>query len=134
VTAFKIPPDKTEADSTIRALIDEGFEKDKSRLRQRLPISMPRAEANMCSPEAESTHLWHPKKRPSDMEESTLSLKDLLEDSKLKDYIVNSFLPLAPNATPADAKDLKTKIRKCLGYPGYQDGSKNGIVVGWSRM
>jgi len=72
-----------------------------------------------------------PKKGPPDVDESTLSLKDLLEDAKLKDYIGNSFLPLAPNATPADAKDLKTKIRKCLGYPGYQDGSKNGIVVGW---
>ena len=41
------------------------------------------------------------------MDESRLSLKDLLEDAKLKDYIVNSFLPLAPNATLADAKDLQ---------------------------
>src|SRR6266496_6643887 len=38
VTTFKIPPDKTEADITIRELIDEGFEKDKSHPRQRLPI------------------------------------------------------------------------------------------------
>ena len=29
VTTFKIPPDKTEANITIRKLIDEGFEKDK---------------------------------------------------------------------------------------------------------
>ena len=43
-------------------------------------------------------------------DESTLSLKDLLEDPKLKDYIVNSFLPLAPDATLADAKDLLDKI------------------------
>jgi hypothetical protein len=28
VTTFKIPPDKTEADITIRELIDEGFEKE----------------------------------------------------------------------------------------------------------
>ena len=72
-----------------------------------------------------------PKKRPPDVDESRLSLKDLLEDAKLKDYIVNSFLPLAPNATSADAKDLQNKNSQCLGYPGYQDGSKNGIVVGW---
>ena len=51
-----------------------------------------------------------PKKRPPDVDESTLSLKDLLEDPKLKDYIVNSFLPLAPDATLADAKDLLDKI------------------------
>src|SRR6266513_4918660 len=38
VTTFKIPPDKTEADITIRELIDEGFEKDKSHPRQRLPV------------------------------------------------------------------------------------------------
>ena len=52
-----------------------------------------------------------PKKRPPDVDESRLSLKDLLEDAKLKDYIVNSFLPLAPNATLADAKDLLDKNR-----------------------
>src|SRR5215510_4879430 len=38
VTAFKIPSDKTEADITLRELIDDGFEKDKARPRQRLPI------------------------------------------------------------------------------------------------
>ena len=38
VTTFKIPSDKTEADITMRELIDEGFEKDKSHPRQRLPI------------------------------------------------------------------------------------------------
>ena len=57
------------------------------------------------------------------MDESRLSLKDLLEDAKLKDYIVNSFLPLAPNATLADAKDLLDKNSQCLGYPCYEDGS-----------
>src|SRR6266496_5414207 len=38
VTTFKIPADKTETDITIKQLIDEGFEKDKSLLRNRLPI------------------------------------------------------------------------------------------------
>src|SRR5215475_13104411 len=38
VTTFNIPPDKTEADIKIKKLIDEGFEKDKSHPRQRLPI------------------------------------------------------------------------------------------------
>ena len=61
VTTFKIPPDKTEADITIRELIDEGFEKDKSHPRQRLPVWMPRAEANMCSTEAQSTRLSLPR-------------------------------------------------------------------------
>jgi len=72
-----------------------------------------------------------PKKRPPGVDESRLSLKDLLEDAKLKDYIVNNLLPLAPNATLADAKDLLDKNSQCPGCPGYQDGSKNAIVVGW---
>jgi len=55
-----------------------------------------------------------PKKRPPDVDESTLSLKDLLEDSKLKDYILKSFLPLAPDATLADAKDLLDNNSQCL--------------------
>jgi hypothetical protein len=38
VTTFKIPPDKTEADITIRELIDEAFERDKSHPRQHLPL------------------------------------------------------------------------------------------------
>src|SRR5262249_27060804 len=38
VTTFKIPQDQTEANITIRKLIDEGFEKDKSHPRQRLPM------------------------------------------------------------------------------------------------
>src|SRR6266536_5559879 len=38
VTVFKLPADKTEADITIKQLIDEGFEKDKSRPRNRLVI------------------------------------------------------------------------------------------------
>ena len=62
-----------------------------------------------------------PKKRPPDVDESTLSLKDLLEDPKLKDYILNSFLPLAPDATLADAKDLLDKNPQCLDILVTQD-------------
>ncbi len=45
VTTFKIPTNKTEADNKIR---------DSACL-----FWMPKAEANMCSTEAQSTHLWH---------------------------------------------------------------------------
>ena len=68
---------------------------------------------------------------PPDVDESTLSLKDLLEDSKLKDYILNSFLPIAPDSTLADAKDLLDKNPQCLDILVTQDGTKNGTVVGW---
>jgi hypothetical protein len=72
-----------------------------------------------------------PKKRPPDVDESTLSLKDLLEDSKLKDYILKSFLPLAPDATLADAKDLLDNNPQCLDILVTQDGTMKGIVTGW---
>jgi predicted transcriptional regulator len=65
------------------------------------------------------------------VDESTLSLKDLLENAKVKEYIVNSFLPLDPDATLADAKDLLDKNPQCLDILVTQDGSKNGIVTGW---
>ena len=55
----------------------------------------------------------------------------LLEDPKLKEYIVNSFLPLSPDATLADAKDLLDKNPQCLDILVTQDGTKNGIVIGW---
>ena len=60
-----------------------------------------------------------------------MSLKDLLEDPKVKDYILNSFLPLAPDATLADAKDLLDKNPQCLDILVTQDRTKNGTVVGW---
>ena len=52
VTVFKMPADKTEADITIKQLIDDGFEKDKSGLEIGFPFSMPTEEANMCFTEA----------------------------------------------------------------------------------
>jgi len=131
VTSFKIPPDKTEGDITIKKLIDEGFEKDKSHPRQRLPILVAEGRGKYVLHRSTIDAFVAPKKRPPDVDESTLSLKDLLEDSKLKDYIVNSFLPLAPNATLADAKDLLDKNPQCLDILVTQDGTKNGIVVGW---
>jgi hypothetical protein len=131
VTTFKIPPDKTEADITIRDLIDGGFEKDKSHPRQRLPILDPEGRGKYVLHRSTIDAFVAPKKRPPDVDESTLSLKDLLEDSKLKDYILKSFLPLAPDATLADAKDLLDKNPQCLDILVTQDGTKNGIVVGW---
>jgi len=131
VTAFKIPPDKTEADITIRALIDEGFEKDKSSPRQRLPVLDAEGRGKYVLHRSTIDAFVAPKKRPPDVDESTLSLKDLLEDAKLKDYIVNSFLPLASDGTLADAKDLLDKNPQCLDILVTQDGAKNGIVAGW---
>ena len=120
-----------EADITIRELIDEGFEKDKSHPRQRLPILDAESRGKYVLHRSTIDAFVAPMKRPPDVDESTLSLKDLLEDSKLKDYIVNSFLPVAPDATLADAKDLLDKNPQCLDILVTQDGTKNGIVVGW---
>jgi hypothetical protein len=131
VTAFKIAAGKSEADITIRELIDDGFEKDKSRPRQRLPILDADGKGKYVLHRSTIDAFIAPKKRPPDVDESTLSLKDLLEDSKLKDYILNSFLPLAPEATLADAKDLLDKNPQCLDILVTQDGTKNGIVAGW---
>ena len=131
VTTFKIPPDKTEADITIKELIDEGFEKDKSHPRQRLPILDAEGRGKYVLHRSTIDAFVAPKKRPPDVDESTLSLKDLLEDSKVKDYILNSFLPLGPEATLADAKDLLDKNPQCLDILVTQDGTKNGTVVGW---
>jgi hypothetical protein len=131
VTTFKIPGDKTEADITIRQLIDEGFEKDKSQPRQRLPILDPQGRGKYVLHRSTIDAFVAPKKRPPDVDESTLSLRDLLEDPKLKDYIANSFMPLAPDATLADAKDVFDKNSQCLDILVTQDGSRSGIVVGW---
>jgi len=131
VTAFKIPPDKTEADSTTRALIDEGFEKDKRRPRQRPRVLDAEGRGKYVLHRSTIDAFVAPKKRPPDVDESTLSLKDLLEDAKLKDYIGNSFLPLASDGTLADAKDLLDKNPQCLDILVTQAGTKNGIVVGW---
>jgi hypothetical protein len=131
VTTFKIPPDKTEADITIKELIDQGFEKDKSHPRQRLPILDTEGRGKYVLHRSTIDAFVAPKKHPPDVDETTLSLKDLLEDPKVKDYIVNSFLPLAPNATLADAKDLLDKNPQCLDILVTQDGTKNGTVVGW---
>src|SRR5258705_1694049 len=131
VTTFKIPPDKTEADITIRELIDEGFEKDKSHHRQRLPILDAESRGKYVLHRSTIDAFVAPLKRHPDVDESTLSLKDLLEDSKLKEYILNSFLPIAPDSTLADAKDLLDKNPQCLDILVTQDGTKNGTVVGW---
>jgi hypothetical protein len=131
VTTFKIPSDKTEADITMRKLIDEGFEKDKSHPRQRLPILDPKGRGKYVLHRSTIDAFVAPKKRPPDVDESTLSLKDLLEDQKMKDYISKSFLPLGPDATLADAKDLLDKNPQCLDILVTQDGTKNGTAVGW---
>jgi hypothetical protein len=62
------------------------------------------------------------------VDESTLSLKDC---QRTQSYIVNSFLPLAPDATLVDAKDRPDKNPQCLDILVTQGGTKNGIVVGW---
>src|SRR6266566_404189 len=131
VTTFKIPADKTETDIKIKELIDDGFEKDKAQPRQRLPILDAQGRGKYVLHRSTIDAFVAPKKHPPDVDESTLTLKDLLEDPKLKDYIVNSFMPLAPDATLADAKDLMDKNPQCLDILVTQDGTKNGIVVGW---
>ena len=131
VTTFNIPSDKSEADITIEELIDHGFEKDKSRPRQRLPILDADSRGKYVLHRSTIDAFVAPKKRPPDVDESTLSLKDLLEDTKLKDYIIKSFLPLSPDATLADAKDLLDKNPQCLDILVTKDGTTNGPVVGW---
>ena len=131
VTVFKMPADKTEADITIKQLIDDGFEKDKSRPRNRLPILDADGRGKYVLHRSTVDAFLAAKKNPPTADESTLTLKDLLEDPKLKDYIVNSFMPLSEDATLADAKDLFDKNTLCLDLLVTQDGTKNGIVVGW---
>ena len=131
VTSFTIPSDKNEADITIEELIKDGFEKDKSRPRQRLPILDAEGRGKYVLHRSTIDAFVAPKKNPPDVDETTMSVKDLLEDSKMKDYIVNSFLPLTADATLADAKDLLDKNPQCLDILVTQDGTKNGNVVGW---
>jgi hypothetical protein len=131
VTAFKMPADQTEADITIKQLIDEGFEKDKSRPRNRLPILDAEGSGKYVLHRSTIDAFLAAKKNPPTADESTLTLKDLLEDEKLKDYIINSFMTLSEDATLADAKDLFDKNSLCLDILVTPDGTKNGIVVGW---
>jgi len=130
-TTFKMPTDKTEADITIKQLIDEGFEKDKSSPRQRLPIFDTQGKGKYVLHRSTIDAFVAPKKHPPDVDESTLSLKALLEDPKLKDYIVNSFMALSEDKTLADAKDILDKNPQCLDLLVTQDGTRNGTVVGW---
>src|SRR5206468_843273 len=99
VTTFKIPAGKTEADIKIKELIDEGFEKDKLQPRQRLPILDAQGRGKCVLHRSTIDAFVAPKKHPPDVDESTLALKDLLEDPKLKDFIVNSFMPVPESAT-----------------------------------
>src|SRR5215510_6698235 len=131
VTAFKIPPDKTEADITIRELIDKGFEKDKSRPRQRLPIMDAEGRGKYVLHRSTIDAFVAPKKRPPDVDESTLSLKDLLEDSKVKAHTLTSSPPLGMDSTIGDRRDLLDRNPQCLDILVTQDGTKKGIVVGW---
>jgi hypothetical protein len=131
VASFKMPADKTEADITIKLLIDEGFEKDKSRPRNRLPILDTEGRGKYVLHRSTVDAFLAAKKNPPTADESTLTLKELLEDSKLKDYIVNSFMALSENATLADAKDLLDNNSLCLDILVTKDGTKKGVVVGW---
>jgi hypothetical protein len=131
VTTFKIPVDKTEADITIKQLIDEGFEKNQAQPRNRLPILDAEGRGKYVIHRSIVDAFVAAKKHPPQADESTLTLKDLLEDSKLKDILVNSFMQLTPDATLADAKDLLDRNPQCLDILVTRDGTKSGIVVGW---
>jgi len=129
VTTLKIPSEGENV--TIRQLIDEGFEKNKARPRQRVPILDAEGRGKYVLHRSAIDAFVVPKKRPPDVDESTLSLRDLVLDPKLSDYIINSFLPLAPDDTLRDAKDLLDRNPYCLDILVTQDGTKNGVVVGW---
>jgi hypothetical protein len=131
VTTFKIPADKTEADIKIKQLIDEGFEKDKAQPRQRLPILDAQGRGKYVLHRSTVDAFVAPIKRPPDVDESTLTLKSLLEDPKVKENINKSFMALSEDKTLADAKDLLDKNPQCLDILVTQDGTKNGAVVGW---
>jgi hypothetical protein len=131
VVVFKMPSAKTEADITLKQLIDEGFEKDESRPRNRLPILDSEGRGKYVLHRSTLDAFVAAKKHPPTADESTLTLKNLLEDPKLKDFITYSFLPIAETATLADAKDLLDRNTQCLDLLVTQDGTKNGIVLGW---
>src|SRR6266480_4008969 len=131
VASFKMPAGKKESDITIKRLIDDGFEKDKSRPYNRLPILDTDGRGKYVLHRSTIDAFLAAKKHPPTATESTLTLKDLLEDPKLKDFIVNSFMALSESQTLADAKDLFDKNPLCLDILVTKDGTKNGIVVGW---
>jgi hypothetical protein len=130
VASFKMPADKTEADITVKQLIDEGFEKDKPP-RNRLPILDAEGRGKYVLHRSTVDAFVAAKKHPPTADESTLKLKDLLEDEKVKDYVVNSFRALSKDKTLADAKDIFDANPLCLDILVTEDGTKNGIVVGW---
>ena len=131
VTLFKMPQGKVEADITLKQIVDEGFEKDKSRGRNRLPILEPDGRGKYVLHRSTLDAFVAAKKHPPTADESTLTLKDLFEDPKLKDFITYSFLLIAETATLADAKDLFDRNPQCLDLLVTQDGTRNGIVLGW---
>jgi CBS domain protein len=131
VTTFKIPADKTEADITIKQLIEEGFEKDKKKPRNRLPILDAEGRGKYVIHRSTVDAFVAPIKRPPDVDESTLTLKSLLEDPKVKENMNKSFMALSEDKTLADAKDILDKNPQCLDLLVTQDGTRNGVVVGW---
>jgi tetratricopeptide (TPR) repeat protein len=132
VVMFKMPAGRYEADITIKQLIDEGFEKDKSRPRNRLPILDAQGRGRyVLHRSTVDAFLAANKYDAPDKDESTLTLKDLLVEPKVKDYMLNSFVPLLEDATLADAKYLFDKIPLCFDILVTKDGTKSGIVVGW---
>ena len=67
------------------------------------------------------THLWLPRSVLQTWTNQRCQSKICWRTQKVKDYILNSFLPLGPEATLADAKDLlETKIQPTFSYPGYK--------------
>jgi hypothetical protein len=131
MTTFKIPAGTAEGDITIRQLLDEGFEKDKSLPRQRIPILEPYGGGRYVLHRSTIDAFLAPKKHPPDVDESTLTLRDLVLDPKVRDYIINSFMAVAPDETLADAKDLLDKNPLCLDILVTEDGFKYEMVVGW---
>jgi hypothetical protein len=82
--------------------------------RNRLPILDSKGRGKYVLHRSTIDAFVAPKKHPPDVDESTLSLKDLLEDPKLEDYIANSFMALAPEATSRQ----KPAMSRHPCYPG----------------
>jgi hypothetical protein len=134
ITAYKIPAGTTETQITLQMLITDGFEKDKSKPRNRLPI---------IDSDGRGKYVLHrstldgfivaakDEKATPPVTEATLTLDKLMADPKCKNTMSKSFIPIAETSSLADAKDLLDKNPTCLDLLVSADGFATSVVTGW---
>jgi len=134
VTAYRIPAGTTESQITLQTLITDGFEKDKSKPRNRLPIidsgGRGKYVLHRSTLDGFIVAAKNEKAAPP-VTEATLTLDKLIADPKYKDTMSKSFLAIAETSSLADAKDLLDKNPTCLDLLVTPDGFATSVVTGW---